>query len=113
MVSDTLKTSFLKNVKKLQESISIDYHPMSNNQVVDIVHPSMFCYVKSVTKCNIPVDKKIIFQWLPTDVKIKSNKVKFQSYINNLDYDTNRGLYKDIEQIFGLFVPNSNTFCKH
>lgn len=90
------------------------YHPGSKNKVLDIVHPSLYCYVKgfslkngSVEKPNKSDDINEKYQWLPSEFQIYPNKkVKIISYINNLDRKEHSDLYISIEQIFEQFLPH-------
>lgn len=67
-----------------------DWHPWSNNQVLDIVHPSLYCYVSGVSKhtdgkAYASADATETYSWLPADIAISATgAVKFKSYINNL-----------------------------
>jgi hypothetical protein len=48
-----LHDEFIKLVKDLLESNpNKDYHPGSNETVVDLVHPSLFCYVKGFSRVS-------------------------------------------------------------
>lgn len=109
----------------------LDWHPGSNEQILDLVHPSLFCYVKDITQVKnkdaISVIKKEqtkkgyysnhsdaytskLYQWLPTDVQIdEDGNAKFMSYINNLHPESHKELYLIIENILSCFVPMFNT----
>lgn len=106
-----LRTNTLlqKQLAKLEKSIPVDYHPGTNNQVINLVHPSMYCYVKYVTETKFKQPDNILFQWLPADIHIDRTttriKVTFDSYINNLSQKDNPELYDTIGNIFGMFVP--------
>ena len=49
-VHDPIRLALLKAVDAISNSQAIDYHPDSNNQVIDIVHPSLYCYVAGVSR---------------------------------------------------------------
>jgi hypothetical protein len=110
------KASFTNQIAQLESTFtSIDYHPGSNNQVVDLVHPSLYCYVKGVTEPGpasvVPVTDAV-FQWLPSEFHVVRGAngelvetVTVDSYINNLPRDGNQGLYHSIGQVFGKMVP--------
>jgi Protein of unknown function (DUF4246) len=106
-----------------------DYHPGSNDQVVNLVHPSLFClvYGKSTdTEGNVIEHKKFTtppgvlvglfhasqmwserYQWLPAEFLVDlEGKVKIGSYINSLPFQS--GLYPIIAEIFGRIVPLFN-----
>ena len=115
-----------------------DWHPRSNNQVLDLVHPSLYPLVYNNTKSletglSIPLphvvrtwveteeDKWVDlhgenpniwstkFQWLPSDFQVSvDGKAEIKSYINNLHPVTHRGLYSTLEKIFSRFVPMFN-----
>jgi len=104
LINPKIKNAFLKNVVKFQHTVPLDFHPGSNNQVVDLVHPSMYCYVKGVTPTKKTINKNIIFQWLPSEFNVDNGKVSIKSYINNLD-PVNVDLYVSIANIFEKFVP--------
>ena len=109
-VNKLLLEDFKNNIEKLRDSIEIDYHPGSNDQVVDLIHPSMYCYVKGVTRVKkFNVDNKILFQWLPAEFSVGADgRVNINSYINNLSLVDHLGLYIDIAKIFEYMVPQFN-----
>ena len=95
-----------------------DFHPGSEDQVVNLVHPSLFClvYGKSTDtndkilylKCK-PDDYYYSdrYQWLPAEFLVDyDGKVKIGSYINNLPVDS--GLYPVIAEIFERVLPLFN-----
>jgi hypothetical protein len=52
LVTEFLRTKLLQEVLKL-ENVPIhekDWHPGSNGQVLNLVHPSLFCFVAEVTR---------------------------------------------------------------
>lgn len=114
LLSNEEKLKFLKYVSILENNTPVDYHPGSNNQVIDIVHPSLYCYVKGVSlydKNIIEIHDDILFQWLPAEFTVNKNEgsvtsVSIDSYINNLDRTQHPELYESIEEIFGNFVPH-------
>jgi hypothetical protein len=106
-----------------------DYHPGSNDQVVNIVHPSLFClvYGKSIDAKgnvlhfggNIPQSgytrpghdirqawsKR--YQWLPSEFLVdEPGEVKIASYINSLPAKS--GLYPIVSQLFERAIPLFN-----
>jgi hypothetical protein len=114
LLSNEVKQKFLKYVSILEDNTPIDYHPGSNNQVIDIVHPSLYCYVKGISEYNkyaINVQDDILFQWLPAEFTVNKDglgsvtSVSIDSYINNLDRTQHPELYESIGEIFGNFVP--------
>ncbi|KAJ7725100.1 hypothetical protein B0H16DRAFT_1665936 [Mycena metata] len=112
-----------------------DWHPGSNGQVLDLVHPSLYCIVYDRTQ-NLdstspkleppeyipptaqlrsdwsydlqakPVSDK--FCWLPSDFSVDATdgSVKLTSpYINNLHPTKHKALYPIIESVLGAFIP--------
>lgn len=63
-------------------------HLGSENLVVDLVHPSLYCYVKGVTEIiqsdNVPTPD-YVFQWLPSEFLVERNNgevgIDFRPYI--------------------------------
>jgi len=106
LIDDKLLHTFKNCVSKLPRN---NYHPNSNNQVIDLVHPSLYSYIDGlsiITIDSIEIKPKSIFQWLPAEFQInKDNTVKINSYINNLDQNEHGELYECIEHIFEKFVP--------
>jgi hypothetical protein len=125
LIDKSLKTRFIAHVKDFDaRKGGKDYHPGSNNQMNDIIHPSLFCYVKGTspltevlvgTKNTTDelVAKSDLFQWLPAEFSVIRDKetdeptrTEIRSYINNLDRNENNGLlYEDIAEIFTKMVP--------
>lgn len=105
----------LKQMVNNLKTYPIDWHPWSNEQVRDIVHPSLYCYVKGVSKLvdgstQEEVDEEYKYQWLPSDISInKTGKVKFTSYINNLQDLTCIPL---IERTLSAFIPHFEKVLK-
>ena len=66
-----------------------DWHPGSNNQVMDLVDPSLYCYAPE----SVPADEfgypaflRSQLQWLPAEFKVSGDAEARQlSYINNVD----------------------------
>jgi hypothetical protein len=109
-----------------------DWHPRSNNQVLDIVHPSLYCLVYGRTLAFPNVSEKTDpgklapilshsevayyrdsafcisnkFAWIPTDFTVSANgkEVSALGYINNL-HPSNSTLYRSLESTLALFVP--------
>jgi hypothetical protein len=101
---------------------SVDYHPGSGRQVIDLVHPSLYCYVKDVTQtgsASVAPVTDALFQWLPAEFHVSRGadgvtveSVSVDSYINNLPRDANEGLYSSIGQVFGKMVPQFDALLK-
>lgn len=94
-----------------------DWHPGSDGQVLDLVHPSLFCLVRGVSggperAWRNPTDRysryefSEKFQWLPTDVDVGDDgAVVFRSYINNVHPETHRELARVLPDLFACVRP--------
>jgi hypothetical protein len=108
-----------------------DWHPDSDDQVLDLVHPSLYCIVYGQTRCSDwtrprppPYEPQKIddgwdntpgadpvsgsFCWLPLDFCVDGTdgSVKLLSpYINNLHPTKHKSLYPLIESAISSFVP--------
>ncbi|EGW29967.1 uncharacterized protein SPAPADRAFT_63589 [Spathaspora passalidarum NRRL Y-27907] len=128
-VKEDLKARVLPLVESFGEAL--DYHPGSDNKVIDLVHPSLFPLQYDITpvfgkdnkleivkyteeiqhaKINVfnhAVSKK--FQWIPALLKLQDNgKFTFSSYINNLHPVKHKELYSSIEDVFNAIIPGLN-----
>ena len=133
LIPISVSSLFISQVDDLKQSFDeLDYHPNSSNQVIDLVHPSLyplqyggtpvFCEDGSLEICkfdnDIIVAKESVsdwgiskdYQWLPSLFKYDFNKKKFtiESYINNLHPVKHKLLYQSIESIFNLVIPGLN-----
>ncbi|KAJ7079364.1 hypothetical protein C8R43DRAFT_1177718 [Mycena crocata] len=128
-VNQRLKTAVaaLEDVPEAQK----DWHPGSNRQVLDLVHPSLHCIVyHDHTHAYLPDKPRIAanllpvfvptdfgdqavwtisdaFCWMPSDFAILADgSVKLvSSYINNIHPEKHQPLYRIIEEVLGGFVP--------
>jgi hypothetical protein len=105
-----------------------DYHPNSKDIVLDIVHPSLFPFVRGVSRVvgeeaelarayPSGVETKTSdlwgrpyedskFQWLPSIFAVaEDGSVSIKTYINNLDRTVHGELYKSLALLFSKFVP--------
>jgi hypothetical protein len=94
-----------------------DWHPGSDGQVLDLVHPSLFCLVREVSGAperawRNPTDHysryefSEQFQWLPTDVDVSADgAVSFRSYVNNVHPERHRELAAVLPELFGRMRP--------
>ncbi|KAF7328869.1 hypothetical protein MVEN_02516600 [Mycena venus] len=104
-----------------------DWHPGSNKQVLDLVHPSLYCVVYDRTHAYLPGKPRIAtnflpvpapplvtefttsldFSWMPSDFTVDSDgSVKLVSpYINNLHPNLHQLLYPVIEEVLTAFIP--------
>ncbi|XP_037046523.1 uncharacterized protein LOC119081593 [Bradysia coprophila] len=126
LIDEQLLTVFKESVFELLENVDEsekDYHPGTDNLVVDLVHPSLFCFVRGVSKIadetgiNADTMKELSdvgdevvrssnYRWLPSDTSCDENGViSFDSYINNLPPEKNAALYTLIGRILSKFMP--------
>ncbi len=100
-----------------------DYHPGSGKHVRDVVHPSLFPFVKGRTKlvrgATPPPEpepgardswgrpyERSRYQWLPTPIAVdRSGEVKILSYVNNLDRNVYPEVYDDLAALLGVMLP--------
>nr|WP_307613641.1 DUF4246 domain-containing protein [Nocardia caishijiensis] len=119
LIDEDLRKRLAEAVRVLEDvpSTELDWHPGSDEQVLDLVHPSMYCLVRGVSvpeDAPWPVlDKKDEraslskhFQWLPTDVEVGDDgSVAFLSYVNNVDPERHQELAAVLPEIFGATLP--------
>ncbi|MFE0416351.1 DUF4246 domain-containing protein [Streptomyces tendae] len=121
--SDTLVdgelTSRLREAVRVLEEVpdaAKDWHPGSDGQVLDLVHPSLFCLVRGVSggperawlRQNFIADYEFSerFQWLPTDVEVGDDgDVTFRSYVNNVHPEDHRELAAVLPDLFARVLP--------
>lgn len=103
---------FNKEILEIEKENNF-WHPGTNNKVLDIIHPSLYCYVKGLSIKNGSIEKpkkendiNEIYQWLPSEFEVLDKIVKINSYINNLDYYKHAKIYDLIGEIFHKFVPH-------
>lgn len=133
LIDETDKKIFIDQVNQLKSSFQhLDYHPNTNNQVIDLVHPSLYPLQYGVTPVfndntgEIEIhqydEKKVIvklindmfksenFQWLPSLFTYDSSQNKFviNSYINNLHPIKFKPLYDSLQSIFNSVLPGLN-----
>ncbi|MFC9604706.1 DUF4246 domain-containing protein [Streptomyces niveus] len=119
LVDDNLGSRLREAVRVLEEvpEAAQDWHPGSDNQVLDLVHPSLFCLVREVSGAHErawqnPTDRyskyefSEKFQWLPTDVDVSDDgDVDFRSYVNNVHPETHRELAAVLPDLFARLRP--------
>jgi predicted DNA-binding WGR domain protein len=130
-INNKVKENLLKSINLFSENKTADYHPGSDNKVLDIVHPSLYPLInENIKKGKNKVNKKVNkldfwnrtyenskYQWLPSEFKIDANgECKITSYINNLPI-SETDIYENIESLFKIVLPYfedvwsfSNTF---
>ncbi|MFD3475849.1 DUF4246 domain-containing protein [Streptomyces sp. NPDC058695] len=119
LVDDKLRSRLSEAVRVLEQvpEAEQDWHPGSDSQVLDLVHPSLFCLVREVSGAperawQNPTDRysryefSEKFQWLPTDVDVSDDgDVAFRSYVNNVHPETHRELASVLPDLFARLRP--------
>lgn len=119
LVDDELRSRLREAVQVLEQvpAAEQDWHPGSDGQVLDLVHPSLFCLVREVSGAperawQNPTDRysryefSERFQWLPTDVDVTNDgDVVFRSYVNNVHPDEHRNLACVLPELFARLRP--------
>ncbi|MFJ9658372.1 DUF4246 domain-containing protein [Streptomyces griseoflavus] len=119
LIDDGLATRLREAVRVLEEvpEAEKDWHPGSDGQVLDLVHPSLFCLVREVsgaperawhnpTGPYARYEFSERFQWLPTDVDVSDGgDVAFRSYVNNVHPEEHRELAAVLPDLFARFRP--------
>ncbi|MFF5447813.1 DUF4246 domain-containing protein [Streptomyces sp. NPDC012888] len=119
LVDDGLRSRLREAVRVLEEvpEEEKDWHPGSGGQVLDLVHPSLFCLVREVSgepdqAWRNPTDHyskhefSERFQWLPTDVEVgEDGEVRFLSYVNNVHPEEHRELAAVLPDLFARMRP--------
>ncbi|MEV0647094.1 DUF4246 domain-containing protein [Phytomonospora sp. NPDC050363] len=119
LVDDELRTRLRDAVQVLEQvpEHERDWHPGSDGQVLDLVHPSLFCLVREVSGAperawQNPTDRysryefSEKFQWLPTDVDVSpEGEAVFASYVNNVHPETHRDLAAVLPDLFARLLP--------
>ncbi|MFE2231192.1 DUF4246 domain-containing protein [Streptomyces sp. NPDC059442] len=119
LVDDKLGSRLREAVRVLEQvpEAERDWHPGSDGQVLDLVHPSLFCLVREVSGAperawRNPTDRyskhefSERFQWLPTDVEVGDDgAVDFRSYVNNVHPETHHKLAAVLPDLFARMRP--------
>ena len=138
LIDDSTNARLKKLVAEGLENVSPeekDYHPGSDGLVVDLVHPSLFCFVehesilineetideqflpqpeeappkkirKHYTEVTAPSSK---YRWMPSEFKVAADgAVSIDTYINNLHPIKHNDLYRVIGETFQKFIPLFN-----
>jgi len=122
-VAIKLRDELRDNLNDLAKKIPVDFHPNSHDIVRDLIHPALYSYVNGVSKvkpgCELPKEnteakedfwgrpyENSNYQWLPTPFQISNDgSCTITEYINNLDQNQFSKLYKNIEELFEVFIP--------
>ncbi|MFJ9824109.1 DUF4246 domain-containing protein [Streptomyces sp. NPDC101160] len=119
LVDDGLRSRLREAVRVLEEvpEEEKDWHPGSDGQVLDLVHPSLFCLVRDVSAAPerawenpanhyAKYEFSERFQWLPTDVDVTDDgEVAFRSYVNNVHPETHQDLGAVLPDLLARFRP--------
>ncbi len=119
LIDDALRSRLREAVRVLEEvpEEELDRHPGSDGQVLDLVHPSLFCLVREVsggperawrapTGHYAKYEFSERFQWLPTDVEVGDDgQVAFLSYVNNVHPERHRELASVLPELFARMLP--------
>ncbi|MFE0138107.1 DUF4246 domain-containing protein [Streptomyces sp. NPDC059037] len=119
LVDDELGSRLREAVRVLEEvpEDEKDWHPGSDGQVLDLVHPSLFCLVNEASGAperawENPTNRysqhefSEKFQWLPTDVDVSEDgDVAFRSYVNNVHPERHRELAAVLPDLFARLRP--------
>jgi hypothetical protein len=132
---DGLDEALLSDVNGLIDKIISgepkDYHPGSNNVVLDVVHPSLNCYVHGETKVIKELAEKYEntslysgydfwgrsyegskYQLLPSQFKVDDDGItNIESYINNLDHIKYPEAHGVIGRLFKQTLPHFELIC--
>ncbi|KAG8941052.1 hypothetical protein FRC04_004800 [Tulasnella sp. 424] len=126
LISQELRSELISEAAVLENvpEDEKDWHPRSDNLVLDLVHPSLFCAVYERTQSwNTVDDKKILaplrstqsglpdwayskrFSWIPTDFQVghDGTPARALGYINNVHPQTHKDLVPVIEALVGRF----------
>lgn len=127
LIGEELLAKFLKELEVLENvpEEEKDWHPGTNN-VLDLIHPSLFCRVlKTDAEEKVDDDKprkkrRLVavdngndghdqhhYQWLPAEFQVDAKgNTRIESYINNLHPGKFGGtMYKSIAEIFSQLLP--------
>ncbi|GJE90782.1 DUF4246 domain-containing protein [Phanerochaete sordida] len=130
LVNDALRNELLRVVARLEDipEDQRDWHPHTDHQVLDLVHPSLYCIVYDQTVLRAGYDprplpsaspfedacedtrglfRSDLFSWLPTDFAVSEDgtTAKALCYINNLSPYTHASAYPVMERLVARFVP--------
>ncbi|GAA6023984.1 hypothetical protein JCM10207_006843 [Rhodosporidiobolus poonsookiae] len=128
LIPSSLRAELLTHVAALESSPphgTADWHPGSNQQVLDLVHPSLYPLRYGITpvralddegkvtdRVEAPEPRNAIhsaskkYQWLPSDFDVDvEGKVSISSYINNLHPVDHACFYPVLASLFERFLP--------
>lgn len=119
LVDEELRSRLREAARVLEEvgEEEKDWHPGSNGQVLNLVHPSLFCLVREVSGApewawrheegrSAGPEFSQRFQWLPTDVDVRGDgDVVLSSYVNNVHPHKHRALASVLPDVFARMLP--------
>lgn len=119
LIDEELRSRLREAARVLEEvpDAERDWHPGSNEQVLNLVHPSLFCLVRAVSgtddsawqrpgKGSARYAYSEKFQWLPTDVEVDDDgRAVFRSYVNNVHPVAHRELESVLPVLFARLRP--------
>ncbi len=120
LMSQELRQQLKDQIREMEKE-PIDWHPGSNQQVRNLIHQSMYCYVKGVSRITKgessfvepECKEEVRYQWLPSEFKIGADsKVKLMSYINNLDTKKYPNIIPLLEKSLEFFLPSLEQVLK-
>ncbi|KAI9023242.1 hypothetical protein DFJ74DRAFT_699223 [Hyaloraphidium curvatum] len=113
LVPDGAREALLRCAAELEDvpEEKKDWHPGSDGQVLDLVHPSLFCLVYGIVQP--PGDELVgaskAYQWLPTEFDVaEDGKVSALSYVPGLHPEERQDMYSTLCRILQAFIPLFN-----
>ncbi|GMH35068.1 hypothetical protein BSKO_02936 [Bryopsis sp. KO-2023] len=122
-----LRESLQNGINQLAQNELPDYHPNTRQVVRDYVHPSLYPYIRGVSRVTgaAPAGAESledfwgrpyedsIYQWLPAQFFADENgNCSIRSYINNLPQEKYPQLYTDLKRLFDVFLPRFERVCE-
>ncbi|KAG9024291.1 hypothetical protein FS837_005421 [Tulasnella sp. UAMH 9824] len=127
LISEELKAKLIRAAGVLENvpDEEKDWHSRYSDQVLNLVHPSLFCAVYDRTPCwNDSKNSRVLkpltahykgmafwaysskFAWIPTDFQLGMNGAPATAlgYINNVHPDQNKDLVTALESLVGRFT---------
>jgi hypothetical protein len=112
LILKLIKNQFVKKINLLEKKCN-NWHPGSNDQILYIIHPYLYCFNDKST--NKKGNEYNVYKWLPPSELYcdKKKRVKIKSYINNLDFIKYEKLYVIIEKIVEKIIPYFEKLLKN
>jgi hypothetical protein len=133
LVPAAVRDTIIRQLDFIADLPNKDWHPGSNQNVQDLIHPSLYCYVEGVSPLlphsswNDARRRKALlqekskqgalfgrpfekssggYQWLPSHYRISADRHStIETYINNLDRGRHPELYTAFSQAFDCAIP--------